>query len=72
VLEYLFYCCCNLVIINEMGVCRKPKSEMTPEELAKKEEEEFTTGPMSILTQSVKNNTQVRSVCNNQFISISF
>ncbi len=32
---------------------------MTPEELAKKEEEEFTTGPMSILTQSVKNNTQV-------------
>jgi len=32
---------------------------MTPEELAKREEEEFHTGPLSILTQSVKNNTQV-------------
>lgn len=37
----------------------KPKSEMTPEELAKLEEEEFNTGPLSVLTQSVKNNTQV-------------
>ncbi|CAL8081119.1 unnamed protein product [Orchesella dallaii] len=37
----------------------KPKSEMTPEELAKREEEEFSTGPLSILTSSVKNNTQV-------------
>lgn len=32
---------------------------MTPEELAKREEEEFSTGPLSILEQSVKNNTQV-------------
>lgn len=32
---------------------------MTPEELAKREEEEFSTGPLSILTTSVKNNTQV-------------
>lgn len=32
---------------------------MTPEELAKREEEEFNTGPLSILTQSVKSNTQV-------------
>lgn len=32
---------------------------MTPEELAKREEEEFSTGPLSVLTQSVKNNTQV-------------
>ncbi|KAJ8884473.1 hypothetical protein PR048_016330, partial [Dryococelus australis] len=39
----------------------KPKSEMTPEELAKREEEEFSTGPLSVLTQSVKNNTQVRT-----------
>lgn len=37
----------------------KPKSEMTPEELARLEEEEFNTGPLSVLTQSVKNNTQV-------------
>lgn len=39
----------------------KPKSEMTPEELAKLEEEEFNTGPLSVLTQSVKNNTQVQT-----------
>jgi hypothetical protein len=41
----------------------KPKSEMTPEELAKREEEEFSTGPLSVLTQSVKNNTQVKESC---------
>ena len=38
----------------------KPRTEMTPEELAKQEEQEFNTGPLSVLTQSVKNNTQVR------------
>lgn len=32
----------------------KPKSEMTPEELQKLEEEEFNTGPLSVLTQYVK------------------
>ena len=37
----------------------KPRTEMTPEELAKQEEQEFNTGPLSVLTQSVKNNTQV-------------
>ena len=37
----------------------KPRTEMTPEELAKQEEQEFKTGPLSVLTQSVKNNTQV-------------
>jgi len=42
-----------------MAAIAKPKSEMTPEELAKREEEEFSTGPLSILTTSVKNNTQV-------------
>ncbi|ETE63153.1 Small nuclear ribonucleoprotein Sm D2, partial [Ophiophagus hannah] len=50
-------------------VCRsllnKPKSEMTPEELQKREEEEFNTGPLSVLTQSVKNNTQVLINCRN-------
>jgi small nuclear ribonucleoprotein D2 len=44
---------------------QKPKSEMTPEELAKREEEEFNTGPLSVLTQSVKNNTQVLINCRN-------
>lgn len=38
---------------------------MTPEELAKREEEEFNTGPLCVLTQSVKNNTQVLINCRN-------
>jgi small nuclear ribonucleoprotein D2 len=44
---------------------QKPKSEMTQEELSKREEEEFNTGPLSVLTQSVKNNTQVLINCRN-------
>ncbi|KPJ03815.1 putative small nuclear ribonucleoprotein Sm D2 [Papilio xuthus] len=43
----------------------KPRSEMTLEELSKIEEEEFSTGPLSVLTQSVKNNTQVLINCRN-------
>lgn len=43
----------------------KPKSEMTPEELTQREQEEFNTGPLSVLTQSVKNNTQVLINCRN-------
>jgi len=43
----------------------KPKSELSPEELQKLEEEEFNTGPLSVLTQSVKNNTQVLINCRN-------
>ena len=43
----------------------KPKSEMTPEELSRLEEEEFNTGPLSILTESVRNNTQVLINCRN-------
>merc|ERR1711935_886191 len=46
-------------------IMNKPKSEMTPEELEKREEEEFNTGPLSVLTQSVKNNTQVLINCRN-------
>ena len=38
---------------------------MTPEELERREEEEFNTGPLSVLTQSVKNNTQVLINCRN-------
>ena len=34
-------------------------THMTIEELEKKEEEEFRTGPLSVLTTSVKTNTQV-------------
>eukprot|EP00741_Cyanophora_paradoxa_P019583 tig00021133_g18904.t1 len=40
---------------------RKPE-EPKPE---KNEEEEFAKGPMSVLTQSVKNNTQVLINCRN-------
>lgn len=32
---------------------------MSQDELSRREEEEFNTGPLSVLTQSVKNNTQV-------------
>ena len=53
------------VWIVNMSLLAKPKSEMTPEELAKREEEEFSTGPLSILTQSVRNNTQVLINCRN-------
>ncbi|XP_057621712.1 small nuclear ribonucleoprotein Sm D2-like [Chionomys nivalis] len=48
-----------------MSLLNKPKSEMTPEELQKREKEEFNTGPLSVLTQSVKNNTQVLIICRN-------
>uniref|UniRef100_A0A915D684 Small nuclear ribonucleoprotein Sm D2 n=1 Tax=Ditylenchus dipsaci TaxID=166011 RepID=A0A915D684_9BILA len=43
----------------------KPRSEMTQEELEKKEQEEFNIGPLSVLTQSVKNNSQVLINCRN-------
>lgn len=33
--------------------------------MARQEEEEFNTGPLSVLTQSVKNNTQVLINCRN-------
>ncbi|XP_061029296.1 small nuclear ribonucleoprotein Sm D2-like [Eubalaena glacialis] len=49
-----------------MSLLNKPQSEMTPEELQKREEEEFNTGPLSVLTQSVKNNTQVLINCRNK------
>nr|XP_034364063.1 small nuclear ribonucleoprotein Sm D2-like [Arvicanthis niloticus] len=49
-----------------MSLLHKPKSEMTPEELQKQEEEEeFNTGPRTVLAQSVKNNTQVLINCFN-------
>jgi small nuclear ribonucleoprotein D2 len=43
----------------------KPKNEMTEEELRKLEEEEFNTGPLSVLQQSVKNHTQILISCRN-------
>ncbi|CAB3398850.1 unnamed protein product [Caenorhabditis bovis] len=43
----------------------KPRSEMTAEELNAKEQDEFAMGPLSILTNSVKNNAQVLINCRN-------
>eukprot|EP00088_Acartia_fossae_P051942 TRINITY_DN58469_c0_g1_i1.p2 TRINITY_DN58469_c0_g1~~TRINITY_DN58469_c0_g1_i1.p2 ORF type:complete len:113 (-),score=14.10 TRINITY_DN58469_c0_g1_i1:282-620(-) len=43
----------------------KPKTEMTEEELREREEEEFNNGPLSVLRQSVKNNTQILINCRN-------
>ena len=39
------------------------KQDLTPEEREAKEQEEFTTGPLRVLTDSVKNNTQVLINC---------
>lgn len=47
------------------SISSKPKSEMTQEEIAALEELEFNTGPLSVLTQSVKNNTQILINCRN-------
>ena len=41
------------------ATANKPISEMTPEELARREEKEFNTEPLSVLTQSVQSNAQV-------------
>lgn len=38
---------------------------MTQAELKELEEHEFSTGPMSLLTQAVKNHTQVLISCRN-------
>lgn len=43
----------------------KPKAEMTEEELQALEEAEFQTGPLSLLTQAVKNHTQILIQCRN-------
>merc|ERR1711890_46184 len=41
------------------------KADLTPEEREAKEKEEFNTGPLKVLTDSVKNNTQVLINCRN-------
>ncbi|KAG2181843.1 hypothetical protein INT44_008659, partial [Umbelopsis vinacea] len=43
----------------------KPKSEMSEAELREIEEQEFNTGPLSVLQQAVKNNSQVLINCRN-------
>ncbi|KAJ3156273.1 mRNA splicing protein [Geranomyces michiganensis] len=43
----------------------KVKADMTEEELQALEESEFQNGPLSVLTQSVKNNSQILIMCRN-------
>eukprot|EP00049_Salpingoeca_infusionum_P011949 m.211472 g.211472 ORF g.211472 m.211472 type:complete len:148 (+) comp15061_c1_seq2:243-686(+) len=43
----------------------KPRDEMSAEELDKLEQQEFETGPMSVLTNAVKTNSQVLVFCRN-------
>uniref|UniRef100_A0A8C6CNI1 Small nuclear ribonucleoprotein Sm D2 n=1 Tax=Moschus moschiferus TaxID=68415 RepID=A0A8C6CNI1_MOSMO len=49
-----------------MGLLKKPRSEMIPEKLQKQEEEKVNSRPLSMLTQSVKNNTKVPINCHNK------
>ena len=55
---------CNMVVYKG-AVNYRPRTELTFEELKSKEEEEFRTGPLSVLTQSVKDNSQVLINCRN-------
>ncbi|KAI3416063.1 putative small nuclear ribonucleoprotein Sm D2 [Globodera pallida] len=48
-----------------MATAVKPRSEMSAEELAAKEQEEFNLGPLSVLTHSVRNHAQVLINCRN-------
>ncbi|XP_060856195.1 probable small nuclear ribonucleoprotein Sm D2 [Metopolophium dirhodum] len=51
--------------MDETSPAYKPKSEMTLKELLECEEEALTTGHMSVLNESVRNNTQVLINCRN-------
>lgn len=39
-----------------------PKNDLTEQELYELEKQEFETGPLSVLTNAVKNNTQVKLI----------
>ncbi|KAH8869327.1 putative small nuclear ribonucleoprotein Sm D2 isoform 1 [Schistosoma japonicum] len=43
----------------------KPRTNLSEEELYEIEKQEFETGPLSVLTNAVKNNTQVLINCRN-------
>ncbi|KAK8741447.1 hypothetical protein OTU49_002221 [Cherax quadricarinatus] len=48
-----------------MSTTQKRRSDLNPEELSALEKEEFATGPLRILNESVQNNTQVLINCRN-------
>merc|ERR1711915_197406 len=54
----------NIFIMSASAAAKK-RSDMTPEELANMEKEEFATGPLRILNESVQNNTQILINCRN-------
>ena len=54
-----------LISERESPIRMDSKADMTPEEREAKEQEEFSTGPLRVLTDSVKNNTQVLINCRN-------
>lgn len=51
-----------LVLIKMAKANAKPRSNLSEEELYEIEKQEFETGPLSVLTNAVKNNTQVSVV----------
>ena len=70
--NHIFFCFCLVQFLKYqhwylfiMSLQSKPKSELTAEELEQLEKEEFQTGPLSVLTDSVKNNTQILINCRN-------
>ena len=52
-----------LISERKLSIRMASKADMTPEEREAKEQEEFSTGPLRVLTDSVKNNTQVLINC---------
>merc|ERR1712168_132093 len=53
------------LIIMSASLASKKRSDLSPEELAALEKEEFATGPLRILNESVQNNTQILINCRN-------
>ncbi|CAN6899757.1 unnamed protein product [Brassica oleracea] len=62
-LRLLFYVFLSNTLVFVFVFCSRPMEEDT--NLGKTEEEEFNTGPLSVLMMSVKNNTQVLINCRN-------
>ena len=58
-----YICPLSMISEQESPIKMASKADMTPEEREAKEQEEFSTGPLRVLTDSVKNNTQVLINC---------
>ena len=51
--------------MTSFGTTSRASTAVKDQDKSKAEEEEFSTGPLSVLTQSVKSNTQVLINCRN-------